>query len=175
MTFGVSFAGLTGSSQRRALVLFVLVLPWLNPWTSGPSPEVMPWLMTFACLAAVLGAMPQGRAAWVAPVALAWLLAALLSSAMGLMQYMGASAAGASWVNGAALGEAFANLRQRNQFASLTNIGLLAVLWWSAQIKPQAQTPSKNKVWTAGLTLSTVLLALGNAASSSGELGSDSN
>ena len=115
--------------------------------------------------------MPQGRAAWVAPVALAWLLAALLSSAMGLMQYMGASAAGASWVNGAALGEAFANLRQRNQFASLTNIGLLAVLGWAAQ----ARVGSKSKVWKTGLMLSTVLLALGNAASSSGELGSDSN
>ena len=148
-------------------VVAMMALPWLNPWTSGPSPEVMPWLMTFACLAAVLGAMPQGRAAWVAPVALAWLLAALLSSAMGLMQYMGASAAWTPWVSGAALGEAFANLRQRNQFASLTNIGLLAVLGWAAQ----ARVGSKSKVWKTGLMLSTVLLALGNAASSSGELG----
>ena len=163
MTLGVSFAGLTGSPLRRALVLLVLMLPWLNPWTSGPSPEVLPWLVALACLTAGLGVMPQGRAAWATPVALAWLLAALLSSGMGLLQYFGAGAGLSPWVNITPLGEAFANLRQRNQFASLTNIGLGAVVWWAAQ----AQSVTKNKVWTTGLMLSTVLLALGNAASSS--------
>ena len=144
-------------------VVAMMALPWLNPWTSGPSPEVLPWLVALACLTAGLRVMPQGQAAWATPVALAWLLAALISSAMGLMQYMGVSEVGAPWVSGAALGEAFANLRQRNQFASLTNIGLGAVVWWAAQ----AHSVTKNKAWTTGLMLSTVLLALGNAASSS--------
>jgi O-antigen ligase len=162
MTPGVSLAGLASSYQRSAVVL-LLVLPWLNPWTSGPSPEVLPWLMTLACLAAVLGTMSQNWALWAPPITLAWLLAALLSSVIGLMQYMGASAAGTPWVSSAALGEAFANLRQRNQFASLTNIGLLVVLGWAAQ----AHRLTKNRRWTTGLMLSTVLLALGNAASSS--------
>lgn len=156
-------AGLAGSYQRRAVVLLLLVLPWLNPWTSGPSPEVLPGLITLTCLAAVLGTMSQSWALWAPPIALAWLLAALLSSVMGLMQYMGASAAGTPWVSSAALGEAFANLRQRNQFASLTNIGLLVVLEWAAQ----ANRLTKNRGWTTGLMLSTVVLALGNAASSS--------
>ena len=100
-----------------------------------------------------------------------WLIASLASAIVGLIQYFGVSDAFSPWLNQTVAGEAFANLRQRNQFASLTNIGLLAVLGWAAQ----ARVGSKSKVWKTGLMLSTVLLALGNAASSSGELGSDSN
>ncbi len=91
------------------------------------------------------------------------MVAAVLSAGMGLFQYVGASAVLSPWVSPTVLGEAFANLRQRNQFASLTSIGLLAVLWWAAQAHPIL----KIRVWTVGLTLATVLLALGNAASSS--------
>ena len=55
----------------------------------------------------------------------AWLLVAGLSSGLGLLQYSGISDSFSPWVNTTVPGEAFANLRQRNQFASLTNIGLL--------------------------------------------------
>ncbi|RCW65635.1 PglL family O-oligosaccharyltransferase [Pseudorhodoferax soli] len=47
---------------------------------------------------------------------------------MALLQYFGYAALLAPWVNSAPAGEAFANLRQRNQFASLTNIALATVL-----------------------------------------------
>lgn len=58
-----------------------------------------------------------------------WIIAALASSAMGIAQYFGLSADLAPWINTTSLGEAFGNLRQRNQFATLTSIGLLALLW----------------------------------------------
>jgi O-antigen ligase len=163
MTLRVSFAAFTRSFLSRVPVLLVLMLPWLNPWASGPSPQVMPWLVTLICLAVVLGAISLGRAMWIPLIALAWLLAALLSSAMGLMQYIGVSKVWGPWVSGAALGEAFANLRQRNQFASLTSIGLLAVLWWAAQAN--AMGMSRMRSW--GLVLATVLLTVGSVASSS--------
>ena len=59
----------------------------------------------------------------------AWLLAALASSVLALAQYFGLSAHLAPWVNPTEPGEAFANLRQRNQFATLTSIGLVTLLW----------------------------------------------
>ena len=68
-------------------------------------------------------------------MALAWLIAALLSSLMGLLQYTGHNPL-PTLINGTSVGEAFANLRQRNQFASLTNIGLAALLWWAASLPP---------------------------------------
>ncbi|WP_239467133.1 PglL family O-oligosaccharyltransferase [Rhodoferax koreense] len=93
----------------------------------------------------------------------AWLIAGLLSSLIALIQYAGASAAFAPWINYTEAGEAFANLRQRNQFATLTNIALAALLWWTVQPRPLAR---QADAYGAALLMA-VVLALGNAASSS--------
>ena len=58
----------------------------------------------------------------------AWLLAALVSSLLAILQYLNMARELAPWVNQPQMGDAFANLRQRNQFASLTSIGLVALL-----------------------------------------------
>nr|WP_315245262.1 Wzy polymerase domain-containing protein [uncultured Albidiferax sp.] len=79
---------------------------------------------------------------------------------MGIVQYFGLSPSLAPWVNTTALGEAFANLRQRNQFASLVHIALAALLWWAVQVRPA--------VGQRNLALAlAVLLGIGNAVSSS--------
>ena len=151
-------------------VVFI-ALPWLNPFSPGPTPAVMPWLFTLASAVVALLWAPRVRLAEVA--AKAWLAAALLSSLFGLLQYFGLSAALGPWINSTATGEAFANLRQRNQFATLTNIGLAALLWWLAQRQaPRAGSGtavhSPLRHWQAHWPLvAAALLALGNAASSS--------
>lgn len=58
----------------------------------------------------------------------AWLLAALISSVLAVLQYLDMARELTPWVNQPRTGDAFANLRQRNQFASLTSIGLVALL-----------------------------------------------
>lgn len=59
----------------------------------------------------------------------AWIVAAVISSVLGVLQYLDMASALSPWVNQPAFkGDAFANLRQRNQFASLTSIGLVALL-----------------------------------------------
>jgi O-antigen ligase len=96
------------------------------------------------------------RLALVRAIASAWLVAALISAAIGLIQYFGASTAFAPWVSGTELGDAYGNLRQRNQFATLMAIGMAALAWWVVQ--------------GGSLRLAVVaatLLALGSAASSS--------
>jgi O-antigen ligase len=101
----------------------------------------------------------------------AWLAAALLSVGLGLLQYFGISAALAPWVNSTHTGEAFANLRQRNQFATLTNIGLAALLWWVAASPVQrlrSEKPTLAAQPREGFALfAAAWLAVGNAASSS--------
>ncbi|MCZ4313402.1 Wzy polymerase domain-containing protein [Comamonadaceae bacterium G21597-S1] len=52
-----------------------------------------------------------------------------MSSAIGLLQFFGVSGSFKPWVNVTGLGDAFGNLRQRNQFATLIGIGLAVLLW----------------------------------------------
>lgn len=151
-----------------AVSLFI-ALPWLNPFSPGPSSIVVPWLLTLGCFVLLL--------LWAAPVRLeraaaaAWLGAALISAAIGLLQYFGGASAFAPWVNGSDVGEAFANLRQRNQFATLTNIGLAALLWWGERwrtdVRPSTAAGSAAPYLPVAGVLAAVLLALANAASSS--------
>ena len=168
------------------LLLPLLTLPWLNPFSGGPTPAVLPLLFSWICILAVLGG---GRVMVVAALAVAggaWLVAALVSAGMGLLQYFGASDAFFPWISSTAPGEAYANLRQRNQFATLTNIGLAALLWWAVRLNvphdvrlhasralqpadsaspldhPQSPVPVRLACLSAA-----ALLAAGNAASSS--------
>ena len=119
---------------------------------------------------------------WTNATATAWLVAALLSSLLGLLQYFGDTAIFGQWISSASVGTSFANLRQRNQFATLTNIGLAALLWWVAQGRVALALPQWRKnvghvkpgLWAlsgcAGAWMpltAALLLAIGNAASSS--------
>ena len=147
---------------QTVAAFFFLTLPWLNPFSPGPMPAVMPWLVTLGSGAFVGLWATRVRLAEVA--ATAWLAAALLSAVLGVLQYFGATAMFGPWVNSTAMGEAYANLRQRNQFATLTNIGLVALLWWAAQWQPRDRRHVSVEV---GLLVAAVVLALGNAASGS--------
>ncbi|HEY8359211.1 MAG TPA: Wzy polymerase domain-containing protein, partial [Ramlibacter sp.] len=83
------------------------------------------------------------------------LAAACASTAMALLQYFGEAAAFAPLVSMAPAGQAYANLRQPNQFASLCCMGI-AVLLWAPWRLPRP----------AALLL-VLLLAVGSAASAS--------
>lgn len=83
-----------------------------------------------------------------------WLAAAILSCLIAVAQYLGWSALLAPLAAVTEPGEAFANLRQRNQFATLTSLGLVSLLF----LRPRMNLAS-------ALVLS--LLAIGNAASAS--------
>ena len=89
-------------------------------------------------------------------IASTWLIAALTSCVMALIQYFGLAQYFDPLVNASSEREAFANLRQRNQFASLCNIGLLALLWLVDKGLP---FPGR---WSV---LMVALLVTGNAAS----------
>jgi O-antigen ligase len=135
----------------------LLVLPWLGPYTSGPTPNAWPWLISALC-AVILWLFRRRLNGEL--IAAAWVLAATLSAVIGLVQYFGLAPALSPWVSQTEAGEAFANLRQRNQFATLTSIGLVALMGGLARRTPEDRVPW----WAHALVW---LLALGNAASSS--------
>ena len=141
----------------------LLVIPWLNPYTAGPAPNTWPWLVSMLC-GALLWLFRRHLTARL--VIGAWLAVAALSAVIALAQYFGLSQSASPWISQTQAGEAFANLRQRNQFATLTSIGLLALLALvagSGEALPQA----RGRRAPAWAYLAAVLLAVGNAASNS--------
>ena len=139
----------------NGLVAVLLVLPWIHPWAPGPQSNTIPMLISWGSLAILLM-----LARWPSAIELAqtWAFAALVSSVMGLLQYFGEASHWAAWMHVPEfLGDAVGNLRQRNQLATLTSIGAVAVLWWHAH----------HGLRTAHAIWMMALLALGNAATGS--------
>jgi O-antigen ligase len=111
-------------------------------------------LLLVLAMAGVSG--PQPRESFLRVMAIGWLVAALLSAVYALLQYFGASERFVPWISATALGEAYGNLRQRNQLASLMAIGLASLFWFARQ------------GWTARqVALPLFVLATGSAASGS--------
>ena len=142
---------------QKTLLLALLLLPWLNPFAPGPSPQVLPLLISWGCLAGVLVFWPVVSAR---QIALGWLLAGLLSTAIAICQYFGVAGIFAPWMSLTEPGNVYANLRQRNQFASLTGIALVATTWFVLHTK---EKPQNQRL----LGLAAVLLGIGNALSAS--------
>ena len=126
-------------------------------------PDVIDHALTLGLLAALAAIALMTRVglhvAWrgnglVEWVAIAWLVAAAVSSVLGVLQYLGLASDLSPWVNQPTPGDAFANLRQRNQFASLTSIGLVAGF---ALLVARAQ---RGPLTWHGLSLAGVLLNL---------------
>lgn len=104
--------------------------PWLWPRTFGPVAGTEPYLVSIALGALALAFWPaHDRVSATRVAAWSWLLAALLSSVIALLQYFDLETPLYPFVNIAEPGQAFGNLRQPNQLASLLVIGLLALRW----------------------------------------------
>ena len=145
-------------AYHDALAALLITLPWLWPFTWGPTVAVQPWLASAACGAFLL--MLVRRDSLARTAATGWLLAAVVSAIFGLMQFTQTAYLAAPFINGSAPGEVFANLRQRNQFASLMGIGLLALLWL-----PQAGRWPAGRVGAALAATVAALLVTGTALS----------
>jgi O-antigen ligase len=153
-------------SQANVLLAVVLALPWLVPFAPGPSPATVPWLLTLGIGAGLLllvglrvNSLCESAYSYAALFAWGWLLAGLGSSVIGVMQYFGVAEPYSPWLSHAAFGEAYGNLRQRNHFATLTNVALASLIWL------EYSRPAGGHRWLPILAAS--LLSVGNAASAS--------
>lgn len=122
------------------LVAFVFLFPYTHPPVTNFWPLIFSWLPGLFLICA-WSARPQ----WVfkgiykeeggndvgGPSALAWglMLAAILGSMVGLVQYFHGGLGFQPWISPSAPGNAIGNLRQRNQQASLMGLGIFSLLW----------------------------------------------
>ncbi len=159
-----------------ALTALLLTLPWLNPLRMGPSPAtytfLFAWSSGIVAMAIAWGRVERVRGASLATeTRVAFFLAATISCLVALIQYFNYAAYFSPWITPAHAGDAFGNLRQRNQFATLTSMGLLALLSLAATSAAEGSKSgdfgAKRGVWMGGVGLCLFLLAFGNAASGS--------
>jgi O-antigen ligase len=128
-------------------------------------PQVVDRALTAGLVASLMGVWLMaavGRRVAVDESLLRWLgagllAAAVISAVLGALQYLGLAREMSPWVNQPLKGDAFANLRQRNQFASLTSLGLVALLGWVA-VRAKAQSMTRG-CWALALVLLNVLAA----------------
>jgi O-antigen ligase len=139
---------------------FLVAFPWLFVAMPGPVPQLGSWLAAVGVLAGMLSV--ESARCW--PRSL--VMAAVLSICIASLQFAGVAASLAPWVSESLPGEMVANLRQRNQFATLMAIGLLALLY--GLLARAFKLSGRSCFWIHGLTCSAaVALAFGNALSGS--------
>ncbi len=127
---------LSAMTFRFSWVAFLIAAPWLMGATAGPVAQMGAWLAATAVLAGLL--FFQSARYW--PQSL--VVAAGLSGCMALLQFAGFATAFSPWVSESVSGEMVANLRQRNQLATLMAIGALAV--WLRCLRPSRSLSTKE-------------------------------
>jgi hypothetical protein len=115
--------------SRSMLAALIVSLP-LSAWRAASplEPLALGGGLLLVGLAAGVGAclLERGKAEVIART---FWIAAAISTAFALLQYFALAGFLSPWVSATEAGTAYGNLRQRNQFASLTALGLAALLW----------------------------------------------
>jgi len=115
--------------------------------------------MAVVAVAALVGARMSSAVEGAAALAWGILAAGLVSAVLGLLQYYGLAEPLVPWTTSPALGQAYGNLRQRNQFATLISMACVAALWLHA-----THPSTRARRW---LTAAALLLLVAAAASTS--------
>ena len=152
--FAIGRAGALRAAAAWGLAALAAWAVLRTGWHGETAALVGACLLVF--LAASLAAGGFGNPGFIRLVALSWLLAATVATAIALVQYFRVDPYFAPLVSHSAGGEAFANLRQRNHFASLTVIGMASLFWLH---------PRHLGRWPALAAMA--WLAVGNAATTS--------
>ncbi|SFP79842.1 O-antigen ligase [Variovorax sp. 770b2] len=138
-----------------AVLIAVFQSPYLGaaPWLSAVA------VVFAAGTAAFVGAalVPKDRAQMQAVLAHGLLWAGAISAVLGLLQYYDLAGLLHPWTTEPGAGQAFGNLRQRNQFASLISMALIAALWLYERYR--TGPPQRRLLWVGIVSLLLVAAA----------------
>jgi O-antigen ligase len=138
--------------SRRVLFWLLLCAGCIALFRSDATEYWLPAcaVMATVALAAMVGARMSSTAEGAAALACGILAAGLISAILGLIQYYGFADPLVPWTTSPALGQAYGNLRQRNQFATLISMAWVAALWLYA-VRPT--TKERRALMAAALLL----------------------
>lgn len=148
-------------SQRPAAIVLVgaiFLACYLNP-SYGPTPQVLQSALALAAAIVWLILRPVSITRAAGWLALAFVLAASANALMGIVQYFGLIERSNLLISGSAVGEAYGNLRQRNQLASLLAIGLASAWYLRSRVT--------DRLARGALAVSVVLVSVACALTSS--------
>ncbi len=129
-----------GLRFAAVVTCFLVALPWLWPAIYGPKNDMWPSLVAWASAGVLLVVVPWTRERADLSIASGWLLAAVASAALGLLQFFDVENGLSPWVVVTRPGHVLANVHQVNLLATLLGVGLLSI-WWmtlNRHIKPLA-------------------------------------
>lgn len=132
------------------------VVLWAGLSQFAARPELV--MLAGGLAVAVLAASAARNTALAAALQAGLLAAAVVNGVFGLLQYFGGAAALSPWVNAAPVGEAYGNLRQTNQFATLCWMGAAVVLFGTLHLR-------------RGVALAVVVLLAANSAATGSRTG----
>jgi O-antigen ligase len=146
--------------DRSTLCANLVALSLLCPLVAGPSANLWQLLCAGMCAALfMLVASSGGRNAIARATVWGLLVAGALNAVLGLLQYYDLAEFIFPWITSPGPGRAWGTLRQRNQFATLIGLAMVASLWVYAT--------SDSRRMRIGLAAAMVLLIAANAASGS--------
>ena len=158
------------------LATVAVALPFLFGFTQAPTNSFWPLLASWGCiglLAAIALATRWPRDDWAWRLASGLVLAAVLASAVGLVQYFAGDVGWGPWIYPSTPGQAIGNLRQRNQQATLLCLGVWALLWavaqWQGRLRAGRAVLPALPGWLPGplIVWALALIAAASAATAS--------
>lgn len=149
-----------GSQTVVALCCLLIAAPWFWPILLGPLSAMWPDLTAWTAGALLISLLPRTVERAALSIASGWLLAALGSSVLGLMQYFDLENGFFPWIVPTLPGYVTANVHQLNMLGTLLAVGLLCV-WW---LLIKGHLARIHAAWMAGL----LLVALAATASRTG-------
>ena len=138
----------------------LIAAPWFWPFLWGPLSAMWPDLFAWTMGSLLIVLLPLTRERAGLTIASGWLLAALGSALLGLLQYFDLENGFYPWVVPTEPGYVTANVHQLNMLATLLSVGLLCV-WW---LLIKHYLVAIHAVWMSCL----LLLALAATASRTG-------
>ena len=149
-----------GSTAVVVVCSLLIAAPWFWPFLRGPLSAMWPDLFAWTVGALLMVLLPWTRERAALTIASGWLLAALGSALLGLLQYFDLENGLYPWVVATAPGYVTANVHQLNMLATLLSVGLLCV-WW---LLIKRYLAAIHVVWMSAL----LLVALAATASRTG-------
>lgn len=116
------------------LSTLLIALPWFWPILIPPRSEFLPDFVSWTAAALLLSLLLWEREQGARIVATGWLMAALGSAVLAIMQYLDLENGFFPWIAQTQPGIALANVHQINMLATLLAVGLLSVWWMGVRL-----------------------------------------
>jgi O-antigen ligase len=158
--------------MRVYFIVFLIQLCWLTPFFFGPIVPLVHWFFASIALSVLgcFGSLTNEREQMLSRTFISSIvLASVVSAVLGLLQFSQLISEVKLWIVEPSEGVAYANLRQRNQLASLLVMGLVAILCFECLVS-RPYVVKMFRQWIEAACISLLMCCLAATGSRTGTL-----